>query len=60
MRIKPIHKVSTPVRPIDISKPVRAEENVEFTVALKVSKSPNIINRDNDTIKAITKKAIQI
>jgi hypothetical protein len=40
-RIRPSHRVSTPVRPSEISNPVLAMSNVALTIAVKISVSPS-------------------
>jgi hypothetical protein len=56
----PIQKVSTPVRPNDISKPVLAISKVEFIIWGKMSTSPKKISLTSPITNAIRKKNIHI
>ena len=56
----PIHKASTPVRPMEISKADFDEVNVESIMAGNTEVSPRKTNFINATMKPITKKATQI
>jgi hypothetical protein len=51
--------VSTPVKPSDISKPVFAMSNVEFTIDVNTSTSCKKISLINATTNAIKKKKIK-
>ena len=55
----PIHRLSTPVRPSEISKAVRAESNVLPTMAGNTSVLP-MTSWTEATTKAMRKNAIQI
>ena len=55
----PIHRLSTPVRPSEISKAVRAESNVLPTMAGNTSVLP-MASWTEATTKAMRKNAIQI
>ena len=59
-RMMPIHSVSTPVSPMDNLKADSAESNVDETIELKTSVSPNATVLTAATTKATRKNAIHI
>ena len=60
MRIRPSHRLITPVRPSAISKPVLAESNSEPTTSWKISGRPNATAWTMAAANAMRKKAAQI
>ena len=58
--ISPIHNVSAPVSPSEISNPVFALAKVEFIISLNIWVLPAKISCPRATINPIRKNAIQI
>ena len=58
--IMPSHSDSTPVSPMEISKPVLADANIESITAFSTEPSPDTHSCSNATATAVSKNPIQI
>ena len=56
----PSHNASTPVSPMEISKPVLADANIESITAFSAAPSPVMHNCNTATTTAVSKKTIQM